>query len=249
MTELAGPRLLDRRTALRLLGAAGLGAVVVACGGGGSNNKQSSASGPKKSGTAGSSATSTTGQATSGSTTCVLAPEMTEGPYYLDLDLVRSDVTEGLAGAPLALTLTVADASTCTPIEGAAVDLWHASPAGDYSGVSGNSGTFLRGTQVSGSDGAVRFATLYPGWYAGRAVHMHLKVHVGGNEVHTGQLFFPDAFTAKVYERDPYASRGQPDVLNAQDQIFSNGGSQSLLSPTSSGDGYAAGITLGVMKS
>jgi protocatechuate 3,4-dioxygenase beta subunit len=246
MTELAEPRILDRRAALRLLGAAGLGAVVVACGGGGSGVAGGKKFGATRSTTTSSAATASGG---AGQATCVLAPEMTEGPYYLDLDLVRSDVTEGLSGAPLALALTVADTSTCAPIEGAAVDLWHASPAGDYSGVQGNSGTFLRGTQVSGSDGVVRFATLYPGWYTGRAVHMHIKVHVGGNEVHTGQLFFPDAFTATVYERSPYKSRGTPDVLNAQDQIFSNGGTQSLLAPTASGDGYAAGITLGVMRS
>ena len=150
--------------------------------------------------------------------TCVLAPEMTEGPFYLDINKVRSDITEGRPGAPLGLALTVVDASTCAPVSGAAVDIWHTDASGDYSGVNGNSGTFMRGTQVSGSDGVVTFKTLYPGWYTGRAVHIHVKVHAGGNVVHTGQLFFPDAFTSSVYKRSPYSSRPGPDLTQRTGQ-------------------------------
>jgi protocatechuate 3,4-dioxygenase beta subunit len=234
---------LDRRTALRLLGAAGFGAAVVACGGG-SGSKQSSGS---RTTSRSSSATSST--AGSGAQTCVLSRELTEGPYYLDLDLVRADITEDRPGAPLALALTVVDATACTPIRDAVVDIWHTDASDEHSGVEGNGGTFLRGTQVTGTDGVVTFATIYPGWYSGRAVHIHVKVHVSGTEVHTGQLFFPDDFTSDVYRRSPYASRPGPDLVNRQDQIFSDGGAQSVLAPTASGDGYAAGMTLGVMTS
>ena len=107
--------------------------------------------------------------------------------------------------------------------------------------------TFLRGTQVSGADGKVTFNTLYPGWYQGRAVHIHLKVHVGGSVVHTGQLFFPDSFTESVYTRSPYSSHGNPDVRNADDMIFADaGGATAIVTPTSAGDGYAGSTTVGV---
>ena len=242
----------DRRTVLRVIGGLGFGALVAACGGSGPNASTTRATkGNTKSSVGSSSTTSSTVSSTVGaldSATCVLAPEMTEGPFYLDINKVRSDITESRPGAALALALTVVDANTCAPVSGAAVDIWHTDASGDYSGVSGNSGTFMRGTQVSGSDGVVSFKTLYPGWYTGRAVHIHIKVHAGGNVVHTGQLFFPDAFTSTVYKRSPYSSRPGPDLRNAQDSIFQGGGAQSTLSPTVSGDGYAAAMKLGVHR-
>ncbi len=141
---------------------------------------------------------------------CVLSPEMTEGPYYLPNEKVRRNITEGLPGAPLSLRLMVADASTCKPIKGAAVDIWHASAGGKYSGEQANDTvgqTFLRGIQRTDANGLALFTTVYPGWYPGRAVHIHVKVHVGGNVVHTGQLFFRDSFTDVVYRRAPYSGR------------------------------------------
>ena len=119
-------------------------------------------------------------------------PELTEGPYYLDLDLVRRDITEGRPGVPFDLAVKVVDATSCEPLEGAAVDVWHCDAEGAYSGVQGDSGTFLRGVQMTGADGVADFTTIFPGWYTGRAVHVHLKVALAGDDVHTGQLFFDD---------------------------------------------------------
>ena len=188
----------------------------------------------------------TTAAPASTGTTCVLSPELTEGPYYLDLDLVRRDITEGRPGAPLDLAVTVVDADSCAPIAGAAVDVWHCDAGGAYSGVQGDSGTFLRGIQTTGDDGVASFATVYPGWYQGRAVHIHVKVHVGGDEEHTGQLFFDDALTASVYEVEPYAERGAPDTPDAADQIFAQSEGSTIVAVERAGDGYAGAVTLGL---
>jgi protocatechuate 3,4-dioxygenase beta subunit len=182
----------------------------------------------------------------SGAVTCVLAPELTEGPYYLPNERVRRDITEGKPGAPLRLRLTVVDASSCKAIKGAAVDIWHADAGGVYSGVAGNTGTFLRGVQKTDGSGLAVFDTIYPGWYQGRAVHIHVKVHLGGNVVHTGQLFFPDALNDRVYRTAPYKTRGSPDVANAADAIYRNGGSRSLVRPVKSGGGYVGSMVMGV---
>ena len=139
----------------------------------------------------------------SGAVTCVLAPEQTEGPYYIASEKLRRDITEGRAGVPLLLRLFVVDASTCKPIRGAAVDIWHADALGVYSGFGSGSGnrTFMRGIQKTDASGLARFRSVWPGWYQGRTVHIHVKVHVGGNVVHTGQLYFPDSVTDKVFRR------------------------------------------------
>ena len=185
----------------------------------------------------------------SGLVTCVLAPEMTEGPYYVSGAKVRSDITAGKPGAPLALRLGVANVATCKPISGAAVDVWHADAGGVYSDeqVENTVGqTFLRGVQRTGVSGFATFRSIYPGWYPGRTVHIHVKVHIGGNVVHTGQLFFDDALTDAVYRRAPYAARPNRDTRNANDSIYVNGGSRSLLSVKRHGSGYAGTIWMGV---
>src|SRR5947208_14445486 len=166
-----------------------------------------------------------------GAAQCVLTPELTEGPYYIAGEKVRRDIRDGHPGTLLTLRLTVLDAATCRPIKGAAVDIWHADAAGNYSGFGGgaSSRTFMRGIQKTDKNGLALFTTVYPGWYQGRAVHIHVKVHVGGSVVQTGQVFFPDAVTQAVYKAAPYASRGNPDVPNAQDSIFVNGGKRGLL--------------------
>ena len=182
---------------------------------------------------------------------CVLAPELTEGPYYLPNEKLRRNITEGLPGAPLSLRLTVVDASTCKPIKGAAVDIWHCSAAGKYSGESANGTvglTFLRGIQRTDANGLALFRTVYPGWYQGRTVHIHVKVHVGGAVVHTGQLFFRDAFTDAVYRRAPYSGRSARDVRNADDSIYLAGGSRSLLRMRTAGKGYVGSISMGVRR-
>ena len=188
----------------------------------------------------------------SGLVTCVLTPEMTEGPYFVEGDKVRRNITEGKPGVPLALRLTVVDVSTCRPIRAAAVDIWHCDAGGVYSATSvqGTEGlTFLRGIQRTDKNGLALFKTVYPGWYRGRTVHIHVKVALGGNTVHTGQLFFGDGVTDAVYRRSPYNRRPNRDPRNAADSIFRNGGSRSLLKLQRSGTGYIGRITMGVARS
>jgi hypothetical protein len=187
----------------------------------------------------------------SGAVTCILQPELTEGPYYIDGEKVRRNITEGKPGAKLMLRLIVVDASTCTPIKGAAVDIWHADAAGVYSGfgAGASSRTFLRGVQKTDANGLAMFQTVYPGWYPGRAVHIHVKVHVGGNVVHTGQLFFSDRTTDAVYRRSPYNKRPDRDPRNSGDSIYVNGGSKSVVAVKSDGKGgYVGRMTMGVSR-
>ena len=255
-------RRFTRRQALSAIGTVGLGAFLAACA---SNSTSTTTTGSTTTNTA---ATTTSGAATTSGTAattattaitaldCVLVPEMTEGPYYLDLDLVRSEITEDRAGAPLALTIVVASVDGCSPIQDAAVDLWHCDAEGIYSGfiaasIGQGSGTddsiFLRGTQLTDANGRVTFQTLYPGWYSGRTVHMHMKVHVGGNQIHTTQLFFDDAFTDEVYAaNEPYASRNNRKVLNTNDGIYGGGGEATTLVVAADGDAYAATLVVGV---
>jgi protocatechuate 3,4-dioxygenase beta subunit len=187
----------------------------------------------------------------SGAVSCVLAPEQTQGPYYVPGAKVRRNITEGRAGTPLTLRATVVDASTCKPIKGASVDVWHADAAGAYSGVGQDVGkTFMRGIQKTPAGGLATFKTVYPGWYPGRTVHIHVIVHVGGNVVHTGQLYFPDTVTDAAYKKAPYASRGARDVRNANDSVYRNGGKKSLVAIHGDGaGGYVASIVMGVHRS
>jgi protocatechuate 3,4-dioxygenase beta subunit len=188
----------------------------------------------------------------SGLVTCVLTPEMTEGPYYLDGDKVRRDIREGRPGTRLDLATTVVDVSTCKPINGALVDIWHCDAGGTYSGFAqeGTDGkTFMRGIQRTNKSGLATFVTVYPGWYSGRTVHIHVQVSLGGNVLHTGQLFFPEALTDAVYKRAPYRSRPGRDTRNATDSIFRNGGSKSVLKTAKNGSGYVARMTMGVSRS
>ena len=194
--------------------------------------------------------TSTSTATTRESADCVLTPEQTEGPYYIDNDLIRSDITEGKEGMPLDLRLTVLDASSCDPVENATVEVWHCDAVGEYSGVDGASGSFLRGGRRTNARGLARFRTIYPGWYQGRTTHIHVKVHAGGQEVHTGQLYFDDSTTAAV-NRDvsPYDTRGEPDTTNASDAIYGQGGDRSMVALTKRGGGYVGTLSLGVRAS
>jgi protocatechuate 3,4-dioxygenase beta subunit len=180
---------------------------------------------------------------------CILTPELTQGPYYVPGEAVRHDITEGKPGTPLLLSCRVVNASTCKPIAKAAVDVWHCDALGVYSGaIANNAGTnFLRGVQRTNAKGIATFETIYPGFYAGRAVHIHVKVHVRGNVVHTGQLFFPAAVTEAVYAKEPYSAHGtSPDTPNPQDAIYRNGGRYGMLALKKTAAGYTGTITLGV---
>jgi protocatechuate 3,4-dioxygenase beta subunit len=188
----------------------------------------------------------------SGQVSCVLTPEQTEGPYYIANEALRRNITEGRPGAPMLLRAFVVNASTCKPIKSAAVDIWHADAGGVYSGFGSGaaSRTFMRGVQRTNAKGLALFRTVYPGWYQGRTVHIHVKVHLGGNVVHTGQLYFPDTVTDAVYRKRPYSGRGARDVRNAADSIFRNGGSKSLVNVKKNSAGvYVATIMMGVHRS
>jgi protocatechuate 3,4-dioxygenase beta subunit len=186
----------------------------------------------------------------SGAVACVLTPEQTEGPYYIPNERVRRNITEGRPGAPLVLRLLVVDASTCRPIKGAAVDIWHADAGGVYSGFGSGARnrTFMRGVQKTDARGLARFSTVYPGWYRGRTVHVHVKVHVAGNVVHTGQLYFPDSLTDRVFRRKPYSRRPNRDTRNSTDAVFRNGGRRSLLRLRRSAGIYVGTITMAVHR-
>ena len=196
---------------------------------------------------------------------CVVRPEMTEGPYFVDEHLNRSDIrtdpSDGAisAGAPLALTINVSQlTSSCAPLPGAIVDLWQCDAVGVYSDVKDPlfdtvGKRFLRGHQVSDADGMVKFITVYPGWYPVRTVHIHFKVRSPAAAKpaweFTSQLFFDDAFTDRVYLQPPYAGRGSRKVLNANDGIYQrSGGSQLVLAVKEAGDGYAATFDVAVQR-
>ena len=107
----------------------------------------------------------------------------------------------------------------------------------------------MRGIQRTDRNGLATFKTVYPGWYSGRTVHIHVRVSMGGNVVHTGQLFFPESLTDAVYRRAPYNRRPSRDTRNATDSIYRNGGSRSMLKLAKSGTGYVGRITMGVSRS
>src|SRR5712691_1068658 len=159
---------------------------------------------------------------TSGSATCILTAALTEGPFFVDEKLNRSDIrTDPVTGAvsagvPLKLAFNVSRyaSSACTPLTGAYLDVWHCDSTGTYSDVSGSSQRFLRGYQITDAKGVATFTTIYPGWYSGRAVHIHFKVHPDTTKVFTSQLFFDDALSQQVFAQAPYASKGStPDTL------------------------------------
>ncbi|MFN6561832.1 MAG: intradiol ring-cleavage dioxygenase [Nostoc sp. ChiSLP01] len=194
---------------------------------------------------------------------CVVSPEQTEGPYFVDEKLDRSDIrldpTDGSlkAGTPLHLTLRVSQVGStgCTPLVGAIVDVWHCDALGVYSDVADSSFNtvgqkFLRGYQASDANGTVEFTTIYPGWYQGRTVHIHFKVRTDGTSGQryefTSQLYFDDSITDRVHSQTPYASKGQRTQKNADDRIFTDGGEQMLLRLANSGQGYAATFDVGL---
>lgn len=191
------------------------------------------------------------GEDAQAATTCLLTPETTEGPYWVDGTLTRRNITEGKAGLPLAIRFTVLNAKTCRPIKNADVEIWHCDALGNYSGVNGAASRFLRGHQKSNASGKLEFLTIFPGWYRGRTPHIHMKVSVGGNTVHTGQIFVNEKITASVYKQKPYAGRGIYDTPHASDNIYRQaGGSTAELRLAKRGanlKGYLGTIAIGVV--
>jgi protocatechuate 3,4-dioxygenase beta subunit len=190
--------------------------------------------------------TGATSGAASSNAACVLTPALTEGPFYFDAGLVRRDVTEGRLGTPLRLALEVVNASSCGPIRDAVVDVWHCDAVGLYSGY-GSEGTagerFLRGIQVTDSNGRVEFETIYPGFYRGRTIHIHFKIHLDERTAVTSQLFFPESVNDAVMATSPYSEAGARDTRNSSDSIYT---SATLLDVETEGGGYAASLVIGI---
>jgi protocatechuate 3,4-dioxygenase beta subunit len=231
---------LTRRRILAWAGGLGIAAFIPGCAG--DDDGRSGNASPTTPAT-------TTGTAQTGTVVdCVLMPEVTEGPFYLDLDRVRSDITEGKDGMPFDLQVLVVDADGCEPIRDAAVDIWHCDAGGAYSGVQGDSGTFLRGIQMTDSGGTARFRTIFPGWYQGRAVHIHIKVHVGASATFTGQLFFADDVLDAVYATDSYSARGDADTSNSADSIFAETEGSTVVDVTVGDESCSGSVTLGVQR-
>jgi protocatechuate 3,4-dioxygenase beta subunit len=190
---------------------------------------------------------------------CIVTPEQTEGPFFSDVRLNRSDIRSDPSdssvkdGAPLDLVLRVSSvgSGSCAPLAGAMVDVWHCDAAGMYSdpgrGTAGKK--FLRGHQVTDAQGAVRFATIYPGSYPGRAVHIHFKVRITsgprqGSEI-TSQLYFDDAVSDRILARPPYSAAGRR-TRNSDDGLYRRGGDRLMLSLTELGGGFAGEYHVGI---
>lgn len=200
-------------------------------------------------------------QATRAVTNCVLTPVTSEGPYYFDPKLIRSDITDRQAGVPLALELRVVTAGSCEPIHNARIDLWHSNAHGIYSGYESQRGVgdtaaqspkdkvFLRGTQLSDRDGLTRFKTVYPSWYYGRTPHIHFKVFLQPREVAVGQIFFPDTTSDRIYSTSAdYVPRKRGrDTYNDDDMYLRDGRNGGpLLEVAPDGNGYRGTLVIGV---
>jgi protocatechuate 3,4-dioxygenase beta subunit len=249
-------KLFTRRELLGLVGAAGV--AFVACGD--DDNGGSPTSGPTSGATATAPATTAVeGAVTPEALACVLTPELTEGPFFVDERLDRSDITTDPAtntaveGVPLTLTMRAysVQGGACTPLSGATVDVWHCDGEGVYSGVDAAADQmFLRGLQVTDVKGEAVFQTIYPGWYMGRAVHIHFKLRQfdGASTTYefTSQIFFDDALSDEVFTNAPYNARGERDTRNSNDAIFGEGGDQLMVALTPSGNGYSGTFDFGV---
>jgi protocatechuate 3,4-dioxygenase beta subunit len=187
---------------------------------------------------------------------CLVTPESTAGPFYVDPKLIRTDITEGREGAPMDVAIQVVTAD-CTPVEGARVDLWHCDAVGNYSGFArqgsdstlDTSGeTFLRGTQMTGDRGIANFRTIYPGWYGGRTTHSHYKVFIDERTALTSQIFLPDGLSQYIYENvPPYDSRrSERRTFNRDDFIARRAGEGAYAAVRELGDKYTAALVVGI---
>jgi len=188
---------------------------------------------------------------------CVVRPDQTEGPYFVDEQLERFDIRVEPSdnsikeGTLLTLAFAVSQITNaaCSPLAGATVDVWHCDAAGTYSDISDPGFNtvgqkWLRGYQVTDANGRLQFTSIYPGWYSGRTVHIHFKIRTTATDnssyEFTSQLFFDDTLTDQVFTQEPYAAKGARDTRNSNDGIYQNGGDLLLLNPTAANGGYAA---------
>ncbi|KAK1754266.1 Intradiol ring-cleavage dioxygenase [Echria macrotheca] len=199
---------------------------------------------------------------------CVLSPEVTEGPYYVAGEYIRSNIIEEQAGVPLTLDLQVIDIDTCEPLSGAYLEIWHCNSTGVYGGVSaagnGNSdtdkanlnATWLRGAQQTSPDGVAEFETVFPGHYIGRATHIHVMVHQnatlsakngtihGTRAAHVGQVYFDQDLIAAVEREPPYRENEQALTTNVQDFLLAQGAAvgDPIVQYVMLGDGVGQGL-------
>jgi protocatechuate 3,4-dioxygenase beta subunit len=194
---------------------------------------------------------------------CIVRPEMTVGPYFVDKQLDRSDVrtdpttSTARPGTPVELTFNIADVTggKCAPLAGAMIDIWHCDASGVYSGVNDErfgdtSGQqWLRGYQRTDANGMATFTTVYPGWYEGRAVHIHFKVRTKSATdtayEFTSQLFFDESTTDRVHAMSPYVKTGRR-VRNTDDGIYGSVGDQMLLTLAPRGASFTAAFGVGL---
>jgi protocatechuate 3,4-dioxygenase beta subunit len=186
---------------------------------------------------------------------CVVKPALTEGPFFVDTKLDRSDIRETRPGIPLALTFNVSRVTggQCRLLQGAVVDAWHCDAAGAYSGVAANNTSgqrWLRGLQTTDANGTAKFTTIYPGWYQGRAVHIHFKIRTtdasGRVSDFTSQLFFDEKVNDEVFAQAPYSQRTGTRTRNENDGIFRGSGGKLTLVTTRSATGYSATFDIGL---
>jgi protocatechuate 3,4-dioxygenase beta subunit len=274
----------SRRRALGLGGTIGLGGVLAACGGTEtvtpattSASASASTAAPTASATAASGLVALLDEAN----TCTMAQEETQGPYWFDVDSIRTDIREQRPGTPLTLALRVHDTSGCsagaapTAVANAVVEIWHCDAGGVYSGFESAStggggrpggrsggessngsyskgdneatpsddGTYLRGAQVTDANGIAQFTTVYPGWYRGRTVHIHLKVHRDKKTVLTTQLYMDEKVNDAVFATAPYNEHTGRDTTNGNDMIFDQTG---LLTIQKNASGYLGVVNLGI---
>jgi protocatechuate 3,4-dioxygenase beta subunit len=226
-------RKIGRREALGVMGAASA-ALAFGC--------SSSPTSPSSTGSSTSSTTST-------NAACAVTPTETIGPYPSLTDLFRSDIREGKTGTLLTLTIKVVNTSaSCAPVAGANVEIWHVDAAGNYSQYgTQTTQTYLRGIQTTNSNGEVTFTTIYPGWYQGRATHIHVEVTINGVSRRVTQMAFPETVNNTVYGSGVYASRGSNPMSNLSDGIFADSLSSEIITPGGSpSTGYTATFQVGI---
>ena len=235
-------RRIGRRKALALIGATGA-ALAGACAG-------DVPTSPTPTGaTTTTTATTTTGAEAATGAACAVTPNETIGPYPSLVDLFRSDIRESKSGTRLDLALTVVNTATsCAPLTGVNVEIWQCDASGNYSQYgSERAQTYLRGIQTTDANGQVRFTTVYPGWYQGRATHIHVEVTRNGQSLKVTQIAFPDSVNNEVYGSGVYASRGSNPTTNTRDGIFADSINSEMASVAGNpSSGYSATFTIGL---